>query len=54
MCLYVSKVCAEGILLSFPWRLRNVKDGSEIAFFFFQMDAVLNYLNYTKKTQFCM
>ena len=54
---------------NFPWWLENVKSRSKIAFFFFQMSAILkfdfqkreqlrfsevNYLNYTKKTQFRM
>ena len=68
-CMYVSEICAEGIFVTFPWWLKNVKIRSEIAPFFFQMSAILkfdfqkrkqlrfsevNYLNYTKKTQFCM
>ena len=62
MCMYVSEICAEGILVPSPWRLKNVKSRSKIALF--QMSAILkfdfqkreqlhfskvNYLNYTKK-----
>ena len=65
--MYVSEICAEGIFVTFPWWLKNVKSRSRIAFF--QMSTILkfdfqkrkqfrfsevNYLNYTKKTQFCM
>ena len=61
--MYVSKICAEGILVTFPWWLKNVKSRSKIALFF-QMSAILkfdfqerkqlhfselNYLNFTKK-----
>ena len=64
MCMYVSEICAEGIFVTFPWCLKNVKSRSKIALFF-QMSAILkfdfqkreqlrfsevNYLNYTKKT----
>ena len=65
--MYVSEICAEGIFVTFPWWLKNVKSRSKIALFsnerhfeiwfpkkktirFFEV----NYLNYTKKTQFCM
>ena len=61
--MYVFEICAEGIFVSFPGESR-----SKITLFF-QMSAILkfdfqkreqlrfsevNYLNYTKKTQFCM
>ena len=63
--MYVFEICAEGIVVTFPWWLENVKSRSKIAFFF-QMSAILkfdfqkrelrfsevDYLNYTKKTQF--
>ena len=66
--MYVFEIFAEGIFATFPWWLENVKSRSKIAFFY-QMSAILkfdfqkreqlrfsevNYLNYTKKTQFCM
>ena len=65
--MYVSEIRAEGIFVTFPWLLQNVKSKSKIPLF--QMSAILkfdfqkreqlhfsevNYLNYTKKTQFCM
>ena len=60
--VFLCKICAEGIFLSFPWWLKNVKSGSKITLF--QMDTILecvfqkwkqlhfsdeNYLIYTKK-----
>ena len=33
MCMYVSEICAEGIFVTFPWWLKNVKSGSKIALF---------------------
>ena len=33
MCMYVSKICAEGIFVTFPWWLKNVKSRSNIALF---------------------
>ena len=65
--MYVSEICAEGIFATFQWCLKNVKSGPKIALF--EMSAILKfdfqkrkqlcfsevkYLNYTKKTQFCM
>ena len=59
--MYVSEICAEGIFVTFP--------GEGQKWPFFQMSAILkfdfqkreqlrfsdvNYLNYTKNTQFCM
>ena len=64
--MYVSEICAEGIFVTFPWWLKNVKNRSKIALFF-QMSAILkfdfqkreqlrfsevNYLNYTKRPNF--
>ena len=67
MCMYVSEICAEGIFVTFPWWLKNVKSRSKITPFsnerhfeiWFPKREQLrfseeNYLNYTKKTQFCM
>ena len=67
MCMYVSEICAEGIFVTFPWGLKNVKSRSKIALFsnehHFKFDfqkrkqlrfSKVNYLNYTRKTQFCM
>ena len=33
MCMYVSEICAEGIFVTFPWWLENVKSRSKIALF---------------------
>ena len=33
MCMYVSEICAEGIFVTFPWWLQNVKSWSKIALF---------------------
>ena len=33
MCMYVSEICAEGIFVTFPWYLKNVKSRSKIALF---------------------
>ena len=33
MCMYVSEICAEGIFVTFPWWLKNVKSRSKIALF---------------------
>ena len=33
MCMYVSKICAEGIFVTFPWGLKNLKSRSKIALF---------------------
>ena len=33
MCMYVSEICAEGIFVTFPWLLKNVKSRSKIALF---------------------
>ena len=33
MCMYVSEISAEGIFVSFPWWLKNVKNRSKIALF---------------------
>ena len=67
VCMYVSEICTEEIDVSFPCWLKNVKSRSKIALFL--MSAILKfdfqkrkqihfsektYLNYTKKTQFCM
>ena len=30
MCMYVSEICAEGIFVTFPWWLRNMKSRSKI------------------------
>ena len=64
--MYVSEICAEGILCNFSL-VTIVKSRSKIALF--QMNVILkfdfqkrkqlrfsevNYLNYTKKTKFCM
>ena len=34
MCMYASEICAEGISVTFPWWLKNVKSRSKIALFF--------------------
>ena len=63
--MYVFEICAEGIFVTFPWWLKNVKSRStEIAPFFFKWAPFfkfdfqkrkqlrlsdVNYLNYTKK-----
>ena len=41
----VFEICAEGIFVTFPWWLENVKSRSKIAlfFFFFQMSAILTF-----------
>ena len=31
MCMYVSEICAEGIFVTFPWWLKNVKSRSTLA-----------------------
>ena len=33
VCMYVSEICAEGIFVTFPWWLENVKSRSKIALF---------------------
>ena len=33
VCMYVSEICAEGIFVTFPWWLKNVKSRSKIALF---------------------
>ena len=33
MCMYVSEICSEGIFVTFPWWLKNVKSRSKIALF---------------------
>ena len=33
MCMYVFEICAEGIFVTFPWWLENVKSRSKIALF---------------------
>ena len=33
VCIYVSEICAEGIFVTFPWWLKNVKSRSKIALF---------------------
>ena len=33
MCIYVSEICDEGIFITFPWCLKNVKIRSKIALF---------------------
>ena len=33
MCMNVSEICAEGIFVTFPWWLENVKSRSKIALF---------------------
>ena len=33
VCMYVSEMCAEGIFVTFPWWLKNVKSRSKIALF---------------------
>ena len=65
--MYVSEVRAEGIFVSFPWWLKMWKVGQKQPFF--QMSAIfkfdfqkrkqlrfseVNYLNNSRKTQFCM
>ena len=67
--LYVCEwdMCAEGNFVIFPWWLKNVKSRSKIALFFKWAPfwnliskrqqlrcSEASYLNYTKKTQFCM
>ena len=32
-CMYVSEICVEGIFVTFPWWLNNVKSRSKIALF---------------------
>ena len=32
-CMYVSEICAEGIFVTLPWWLENVKSRSKIALF---------------------
>ena len=32
-CMYVSEICAEGIFVTFPWWLKNVKSRSKTALF---------------------
>ena len=41
MCMYVSKICAEGIFVTFSLVTKNVKSRSNIAFF--QMSAILKF-----------
>ena len=65
--MYVSEICAVGIFVTFPWWLKNWKSRSKIALFSNERHfethsqkrnqlrfSEVNYLNYTKKTQFCM
>ena len=39
--MYVFEICAEGIFVTFPWWLENVKSRSKTAFF--QMSAILKF-----------
>ena len=48
MYVYVSEICAEGIVVTFPWVTGNVKSRSKLAFFF-QMSAILKF-DFQKKT----
>ena len=65
MCIYVSEICAEGIFVSFPWWLKNVKSRSKIAPFsnehhfeiLFPKKETITffeeiYLTYTKRQNF--
>ena len=67
MCMYVSELGAEGIFATFHWWLKNVKSRPKMLFVFsnerhfeiwFPKKKTImflwKYLNYTKKTQFCM
>ena len=47
--MYVSEICTEGILVSFPWWLKKVKSRSKNSPFF-QMSPILK-LNFKKKKQ---
>ena len=46
--VYVSEICAEGIFVTFPWLLKNVKSRSKIALF--QMSAILKF-DFQKRKQ---
>ena len=48
-CMYVSEICAEGIFVTFPWLLKNVKSRSKIALF--QMSAILKF-DFQKETNY--
>ena len=65
--VYVSMICADGIFVSFPCWLKIVKSRPKVAFFLNERHFEIwfrkketkhfseeNYLNYTKKTIFCM
>ena len=40
--MYVSEKCAEGIFVTFPWWLKNVKSKVKNSLFF-QMSAILKF-----------
>ena len=48
MCMYVFEIYAEGIFVTFPWWVENVKIRSEIAFF--QMSAISKF-DFQKREQ---
>ena len=65
MCMYVSEICADGIIVTFPWWLKNVKSRSKIALFSNERHSEIwfpkkktirfsevDYLNYTKRPNF--
>ena len=68
VCMCVFEICAEGIFVTSPWWLEDVKSRSKITLFFKwapfwnliskkennYVFSEVDYLNYTKKTQFCM
>ena len=67
MCMYVSEICAEGIFVTFPWWLKNVKSRSKITLFlhehhfeiWFPKKKTITFFwsklsKLRKKTQFCM
>ena len=41
MFMNVSEICAEGIFVTFPWWLENVKSRSKITLF--EMSAILKF-----------
>ena len=47
--MYVSEICAEGIFVTFPWWLKNVKSRSKIACFF-KISAILKFDFQKKRT----
>ena len=66
MYFWVSEICAEGIFVTFPWWLKNVKSRSKTHLFFkwapfwkliskkrtITFFSEVNYLNYTKRPNF--